>query len=160
MWLVPGPAGARGHPEPEWAPPPPPQPSDFVEHVGRDLDLDAAVMEKIRALAREADERSRDVEQRLGKAFDELRRLMAEERPDRARVLAQVELVGSIETEKRKIMTGLLLSVRELLSPEQRTQLQKIMEQKRRRGPPPDGPRPPPPAGCPERPHGPPRGFP
>jgi Spy/CpxP family protein refolding chaperone len=135
-----GAAQAQPGPGPEDGPmrgPRPPSHNEFVERVASDLGLGKATLEKARALAKEADLRSAVVDSKLRSAFHELRRLMDEESPDRKLVLAQVEKIGSLETEQKKIMTEVLLSVRELLSPEQRAQLKAIMERHRQEGGPP-----------------------
>jgi len=67
-----------------------------------------------------------DLRGQLQDAHKQLRALMAQEAPDNA-VLAQSDMIGSLEAEYRKQTLSTLLAVRALLTPEQRASLRESM---------------------------------
>ena len=144
------PAGAWGPPPGDgrgpWRHPPPFE--DVLErHAGR-LGLDERTRTEIRGIADAAREESRDVEAGLQTLHDEMRKLLDQEAPDLDGVLRQADRIGVIETELNKLRLRSMLRIRGLLTPEQRQELVRIHEERRReRGhggppwpPPPPGP--------------------
>jgi len=63
-----------------------------------------------------------DIRSQLREAHKQLRVLMTQEAPD-STVLAQSDLIGSLEAEYRRHTLSTLLAVRALLTPEQRASL-------------------------------------
>jgi Spy/CpxP family protein refolding chaperone len=117
-------------------------------HAGR-LGLDERTRTEVRGIADAAREESRDVEAGLRTLRDEMRKLLDQEAPDLDGVLRQADRIGATETELSKLRLRTMLRIRGLLTPEQRQELVRIHEERRRergRGDPPGPPFPPGPA--------------
>ncbi len=69
-----------------------------------------------------------DMRSQLRKARRDLRALLQQDSPDEAQVLAQSEVIGGLETNQRKQALHTLLTVRALLTPEQRASLKEAMQ--------------------------------
>jgi len=110
---------------------------EVIDAVGAELGLDAATLKKIKDLSFAANKEAIDVRAELERAHLDLRQMMDETNPDAKKVMKQVEIVGAAETKLRKNRVQLMLSVRELLTPEQRQKLRKILAE-RRHGPGPE----------------------
>lgn len=115
-----GPAEAR-------RPGPPPQ-ARLEKHLD-ELGLDAAQMEKVRAILDAAKDQRRAMHKQLRAAFDQMHTLLEQDPPDEAAVMRQAEVIGQLKTEGHKAMLHTLLQVRAELTPEQR---KKLMEMKGR----------------------------
>jgi Spy/CpxP family protein refolding chaperone len=113
---------------PPWTPP-----DERLEAHLRELGLDSAQFEKVHAILSEAKRTREQSDGRMRKAFDEMRALLEQDKPDEAAVMQQADRIGSLLTEGRKAMLRALLAVRADLTPEQR---QKLNEMMRRDGPP------------------------
>ena len=100
---------------------------EVIEAVAAELGLAGDVVAKIKEQVYRADKDVIKIRADLEAARLELRRLMDEDRTNAAQVMKQVEAVGGLETELRKNRVRLLLSVRELLTPEQRKNLQRVL---------------------------------
>jgi Spy/CpxP family protein refolding chaperone len=128
----------------------PPPIDRILERHAEELKLSDEVRDHVRAIAAEAEQREGPLRETLRTQRDALHELLAQDAPESDAVLHQAEVVGAAETELHKQRLLTLLEVRQLLTPEQRQQLVKIFEEKRRHmrgrwgGPPPDGPEPPP----------------
>jgi Spy/CpxP family protein refolding chaperone len=68
-----------------------------------------------------------DIRSQLQKARQDLRAMLRQDTPNNDQVLAQAEVVGGLETEQRKQALHTWLSVRALLTPEQRASLREAM---------------------------------
>jgi Spy/CpxP family protein refolding chaperone len=68
-----------------------------------------------------------DIRSQLQKARQDLRAMLREDKTDEAQVLAQAEVVGGLETEQRKQALHTWLTIRRLLTPEQRASLREAM---------------------------------
>ena len=128
----------------------PPPIDRILERHAAELGLSDAVREQVHAIAADAEQREAPLREALRAQRDALHELLAQDAPDSNAVMQQAELLGAAETEMHKQRLRTLLAVRALLTPEQRQQLVKIFEEKRRQmghrwggGPPPDGPEPP-----------------
>jgi len=99
--------------------------ADRLTHLGERIDrlgLDDQTRTTIHTTIDEAQATLRDMRDQLREAHKELRARMVQEAPDNA-VLAQSDLIGSLEAEYRKHTLSALLAVRALLTPEQRASL-------------------------------------
>lgn len=103
---------------------------EMMLRMAEQIGVSEATRKKIAAAAFEARKRSIALEAELEQARLELERLMHEDASDDATVLAQVEAVGRAETalEKHRIQT--MLSIRKLLSPQERAKLRSTMKEK------------------------------
>jgi Spy/CpxP family protein refolding chaperone len=122
------PPGGRPPQGPDWSPPD----ERLAGHL-RELGLDSQQLEKLRGTLSEARRTREEIDGRLQHAFDEMRVLLEQEKPDEAAVMKQADRIGEIRTEGRKAMLRTLLSVRADLTPAQRERLNEMM---RRDGPP------------------------
>lgn len=68
-----------------------------------------------------------DLRSQLRKARQDLRAMLTQDNPDEAQVLAQAEVLGGLVTEQRKQELHTWLTVRALLTPEQRASLREAM---------------------------------
>jgi len=105
----------------------------MIEKVAGELGLQEATLKKIRDLAYETEKKSIEFDSQLETAFLDLRRLMDADQPDEKKVMGQVDKIGALEIQLKKLHIKTLLSVREMLSPEQRQKLKQLMMQKHRR---------------------------
>lgn len=106
---------------------------EMIESVAADIGVDQPTLAKIKGLVYGANREAIDVRASVARERLTLRELLDAEQPDRNRVLKQVDAIGALETKLRRNRVQLLLSVRELLTPEQRAKLQKVLAE--RRGP-------------------------
>ena len=67
------------------------------------------------------------IRSQLRKARQDMRAMLQRDNPDEAQVLAQSEVIGGLVTEQRKQALHTLLTVRALLTPEQRASLREAM---------------------------------
>jgi periplasmic protein CpxP/Spy len=137
----------------------PPPIDRILERHAAELGLSDDVRTRVKAIAADAEQQEAPLRETLRTQRDALHQLLAQDSPDPDAVLRQAEVAGAAETELHKQRLRTLLAVRQLLTPEQRAQLVKIFEEKRRtmgfrwRMPPPEGPMPPgEPAPPPEKP--------
>jgi Spy/CpxP family protein refolding chaperone len=111
----------------------PPLLDRILERNADQLKLDEATRERIRAIAVEAHGEARPLHDRLRESREEMRRLLGEESPDEAAIMRQAERIGGLETEVQKQRLRTMLKIRALLTAEQRRELVKIHEERRRR---------------------------
>ena len=107
---------------------------EMIDGLAAELGVADTVVKQIKDKAYKADQDAIKLRADLDSARLEMRRMMDEDKPDQAKVLKQVEVVGGLETELKKNRIRLLLSVRELLTPDQRKKLQKIMAERMEHG--------------------------
>jgi Spy/CpxP family protein refolding chaperone len=104
----------------------------ILERHAERLGLDAETLARIRAAA----DASRPEHERLAGELHalrlEMRTLLSADAPDREAVLRQADRIGAAETalDKHRLLT--LLEIRALLTPEQRRELVRIHEERRR----------------------------
>ena len=91
------------------------------------LDLDDKTRTALHATIDTARAAQDDIRSQLQKAHSDLRALLGQDTPDEAAVLAQSEVIGTLETEHRKQTLHTLLAVRALLTPAQRASLREAI---------------------------------
>jgi Spy/CpxP family protein refolding chaperone len=91
------------------------------------LNLDDATRTAIHKAIDEGRVAQDDMRSQLRKARQELRAMLLLDKPDEAKVLAQSEVIGGLETGQRKQALHTWLAVRALLTPEQRASLSEAM---------------------------------
>jgi len=129
-------AGALRHPPAVLAAPPGP-PHDRLTRLETALDslgLDEGRRTTIQGALDTARVEQETLRTQLKQAHGDLRALLAQDAPDETAVLAQAEVIGHLETTSRQQLLRTLLTVRGLLTPEQRVKLRAVMQ------PPGDGP--------------------
>jgi len=123
----------------------PPPFADMLERNAERLGLDEKTRAEVRSIADAAREESRRLEDGLRVLHDELRKLLDQPTPDLEAALQQADRIGAAETELHKLRLRTMLQIRGLLTPEQRQELVRIHEERRRergRMPPPGAPPP------------------
>ena len=103
---------------------------DRMTHLEEKIDalnLDDATRTAIHKAIDEGRVAQDDMRSQLRKARQELRAMLLLDKPDEAKVLAQSEVIGGLETGQRKQALHTWLAVRALLTPEQRASLSEAM---------------------------------
>ena len=91
------------------------------------LNLDEATRTAIHKALDEGRVAQDDIRSQLRKARQELRAMLQKENPPEDQVLAQSEVIGGLETKQHKQALHTLLTIRALLTPEQRVSLREAM---------------------------------
>jgi Spy/CpxP family protein refolding chaperone len=91
------------------------------------LNLDDASRTAIHKALDEGRVAQDDIRSQLRKARQELRAMLQKDNPTEDQVLAQSEVIGGLETKQHKQALHTLLTVRALLTPEQRASLKEAM---------------------------------
>jgi Spy/CpxP family protein refolding chaperone len=102
---------------------PPPPPDAFVDLHADELGLDDATRQAIRDILATSHEEGRALNQQVREERQKLHTLLDAEPVDRDAVMAQVDLVGQLETQAEKHRIESMLAIREKLTPEQRAKL-------------------------------------
>jgi Spy/CpxP family protein refolding chaperone len=125
----------------------PPPPHELIREHAEALGIEAATVEQIRQIAESARAEREAAEKAVKQARATLMELLQVDEPDRAAVLAQVEVLGAAETAQLRHSLEVLLDIHALLTPAQL----KALEAMRPPGAPPGGGPPPggPPGGGP-----------
>ncbi len=101
-------------------------PGRFIAEHAEELGLSDEARAEIEAIVRRSHERSRELRQAHRQAAQALHQLLELDEPDRATVMSQADVVGGLESQRRKLRLGAMLDIRSLLTPEQRRQLVEI----------------------------------
>jgi Spy/CpxP family protein refolding chaperone len=96
------------------------------EHIDA-LNLDDAKRTAIHEAINQGQSAQDDIRSKLQKARQELRAMLRADTTDEVQILQQVEVVGGLETAQRKQALQTWLTIRELLTPEQRASLREAM---------------------------------
>ena len=91
------------------------------------LNLDDATRTAIHKAIDDGREAQDSIRSKLRKARQDMRAMLQEDNPTETQVLAQSEVVGGLVTEQRKQALHTWLTLRTLLTPEQRTSLREAM---------------------------------
>ena len=114
--------------------PEPPPPGGLVERHAERLGLRGESLERVQQSIRTSGERHRVISEELREARSTLRELLSRPSPDAARVLEQAEVLGRIETRLEKNRLEAILEIRALLTPAQRDELVRILDERRAPG--------------------------
>jgi Spy/CpxP family protein refolding chaperone len=111
-----------------------PKPSfdHLLERHAERLGLDDATQARIRAIADARREEGERLAERVRALHGEMRALLDQDAPDTDAVMRQAEAIGAAETEMHKQRLATLLEIRALLTPEQRRELVRIVEERKR----------------------------
>ena len=109
----------------------PPLDAILERHAER-LGLDAEMLAKIRAAAGESRPEHERLAEELHALRLEMRTLLSEDTPDPDAVMHLADRVGAAETALDKHRLATLLQIRALLTPDQRRELVRIYEERRR----------------------------
>jgi Spy/CpxP family protein refolding chaperone len=111
----------------------PPPFEDVLERNTERLHLDDATRARIRAVAEAGRPEHDRLRNELETAHDEMRKLLGQDSPSEAAVLAQADKIGALDTALRKQRLHTMLEIRALLTPEQRQELVKIHGERKKR---------------------------
>ena len=98
-------------------------PPDLVLQQRRAITLTAEQRDSIQSAAEKTLPRIQETEQRVREEVQKLASLIAKDRVDEMAVLAQADSLTSAERELRRTQLGLLVSIKNKLTPEQQTKL-------------------------------------
>ena len=103
-----------------------------IDRMAEKLELSADTAERIKALVFDAQQKQIDARAQAQSAQLELRQRLDQDEPNRSEVMQQLERVGQLKTDLKKLHVGLLLDVRGLLTAEQRRGLRKFLRRGRK----------------------------
>ena len=116
--------GASG--KPTGAPAPMPYPGGLIERNAKKLGVDQATIKKMRETMDASKAENEKLRKQLEGEQVALRKLMEQDVPDEATVMAHADKVGALIAEQRKNSLRAVLKVRGMLTPAQRAELAKI----------------------------------
>jgi Spy/CpxP family protein refolding chaperone len=103
-----------------------------IDRMAERLELDAGTTDKIKDLVHQTQKEAIGIQARMETARLDLRQQLNDEDPDRSSVMAQIDQVAALKVSVKKLEVNLLLDVRGLLTPEQRTGLKKLIRRARK----------------------------
>ncbi len=103
---------------------------ELLEKLADKIGADTQTVTKIKDLVYNANKQVIDLKAEMERNQLEMRRLMDQEAPDEKVIMQQIDKIGAVEIKLRKNRISLMLSVRKLLTPEQRTKLKELMPEK------------------------------
>ncbi len=110
-------------------------PGGLVAKYAERLGLDPGARDAVHAIVQRSGERDEALREELEAAKLQMRALMKEShQPDAATVMSQAEAIGAVEIAIHKNRLGAILQIRALLTPEQRTELMRIRDEKHPHG--------------------------
>jgi Spy/CpxP family protein refolding chaperone len=127
--ILPGPALAE---RPGGGRRPMPSLDRLLERHAERLGLDDATEARIRAIADARRDEGERLAERVRALHGEMHALLDQDAPDTDAVMRQAEAIGAAETEMHKQRLATLLEIRALLTPEQRRELVRIFEERKR----------------------------
>ena len=104
-----------------------------LEKAAVELGISDDTLGQIKDIMYDGRRGSVDLRANLERARIDLHELMDQEDPNRSEVMAAIERVGTLQIKMKQHRAGILLSVRALLTPEQRRGLRPLMKKWRQR---------------------------
>jgi len=106
----------------------------MMEKVLKDVvGLSDAQIGKIQDLQYKADREKIDIHHELQKARLDLEQMMRADKPNRSKVLGQVEKIGALETNLKKNRVGLMLDIRGLVTADQWQKMEALHAERKMR---------------------------
>ena len=110
---------------------PTPAPTDEAESIFTEaagpLGLTDAQLERLEVISTESRAYGEAIRAELKSARADMKQLLDQDEPEFAAVMSQADEIGKLETRMRKHYLATLLSLREILSPEQRENLVEVL---------------------------------
>jgi len=103
---------------------------EALEEMADKIGADSQTIAKIKDLAYNANKELIGLRAEMDQNHLEMKRLMDLDSPDDKAIIAQIDKIGAVEIKLRKNRISLLLAVRKILTPEQRTKLKQLMPDK------------------------------
>ena len=104
--------------------------SFIVKKHAERLGLDDARIQAIEDVVAQSREKTADVRQQLHAVHAALRELLRQDTPDEAAVMAKADELTALKGQLRKAKLASMIKVRSMLTPEQRAELVKIMDER------------------------------
>jgi Spy/CpxP family protein refolding chaperone len=101
-----------------------------VERMAKALNLSDAQAKDLKALQDNTFKQSLEIRKNMDLKRHELRDLMAEEKPDRAKIAAKIDEITSLRAEMMKIRVMTRLDMRAMLTDEQMAKLQELRQER------------------------------
>jgi Spy/CpxP family protein refolding chaperone len=99
-------------------------PNQLLEEVG----VNETVRHEISSISEKSEPRARDLHDQIHEARKALKNLLEQDSPDQQLVMQKVDEIGALEIQADKHRLETMLSIRALLTPEQRTALETLRE--------------------------------
>lgn len=115
-------------------PGPPPFHGERFKQAVAELGLDEKVLTEVNSILDASSVEQQQLRLKLNEAHERMHTLLEQSEPDEATVMSQADLIGALETEARKHRLRMILRVRALLTPEQRTKLLELLRMRGGRG--------------------------
>lgn len=106
-------------------------PLGLIQRNADRLGLKGDALAAVRAVVESSGKRHEELLKQLDAARNEMRALLSKPVPDSAAVMAQADAIGAIETALHKNRLQAIMQIREMLSPEQRTELLRLRDEER-----------------------------
>lgn len=103
---------------------------EALEELADKIGANSQTIAKIKDLAYNANKELIGLRAEMDQNHLEMKRLMDLDSPDDQAIIAQIDKIGAVEIKLRKNRINLLLAVRKILTPEQRTKLKQLMPDK------------------------------
>tara|TARA_B100001093_G_scaffold481945_1_gene513137 strand:- start:151 stop:516 length:366 start_codon:yes stop_codon:yes gene_type:complete len=97
------------------------------------LGVDEAIQTKIKSVVFESRKKTIGLKAKRDEQRLELEQMMSVSEPERSAVMQMIEQIGQTTIAMRKLRVGTMLTIRSMLTPEQRTELTILMERRRSR---------------------------
>ena len=103
-------------------------PGTFPNRLLEEVGVNETVRHEISSISDKSEPRARDLHEQIHEARKTLRNLLEQDSPDQALVMQKVDEIGALEIQADKHRLETMLSIRALLTPEQRTALETLRE--------------------------------
>ncbi len=104
---------------------------EMIEKFSTELGLEGETLDRLKELAHQAKKESISLKADLKVLYLDLKKSMHADSPDEKQVMTLVEKIGSLEIQLKKKHVRLLLSIRKLLTPEQREKMIQLIKEHR-----------------------------
>jgi Spy/CpxP family protein refolding chaperone len=106
-------------------------PGAFIEENAEVLGLNDETLGAIRSIVGESKDTGDQLHAKLRELHKGMKALLAQDSPDEAAVMRQVDAIGAAEVEMQRHRLGTMLKIRALLTPEQREEMTRLREDTR-----------------------------
>lgn len=104
----------------------------MVEKLAAEIGLKGEALDKVKELAYQAEKQGVRLKAKIKESYIDLKKLMHDKNPNKQKIMEHVEKTGRLEIQLRKNHVELLLSIRELLTPEQREKMIQLRKEHRK----------------------------
>ena len=105
-----------------------------IERIATKLGVDDSVKEQMKSAVVTAKQKSIELKSQIKTHRVILRQLMASDATNRTEVMNEIDTLGALQVEMRKLRVSTMLDIRALLTPEQRVQMKRLLKKRGRKG--------------------------